>query len=230
MSHAGPGAIIEREMDNVKSIIIVLAAAMILSVSARGQGFLNLDFESAFGLPGNPGNGEIFSAMNALPDWTVSSAPYVYYASNIIYGTAESVGLNGGSLALSGNFSAELFVGGSISQTGLVPDDAESLEFEAKGPGASLLSITLGGQILSYSLLSEGPTYNVYGVNIPTVMVGQTEALTFANQQLGVGVLLDNIEFSPMGVPEPSEWALIGFGAVMVSVRYRHKRARPTNL
>ena len=45
-------------------------------------------------------------------------------------------------------------------------------------------------------------------------MDGQTEALTFGCQGVDSGgVVLDNIEFSPMSVPEPVEWAMIGLGA-----------------
>ncbi len=214
----------------MKRTTVILALAAISSISAWGQGFLNLDFESAYNLPGNPGSGTLVSVTNALPGWTVDGGDIsVYYASNSFSGAGTSVELKGGALALSGNFSVELFDGGSINQTGLIPDNAESLQFEAAGPEARLLSITLGGQTLSYSLLSEGTDYNVYGVNIPVPMDGQTEALTFANQQLGAGVLLDNIEFSTMSVPEPAEGAMIGLGTILLGLRFRDRQVRRLN-
>jgi hypothetical protein len=223
----------------MKGIIVVLAVAVICAFSVKGQGFLNLDFESAYNLPGNPGNGEIVSITNALPGWSAFDGDVaiseIYYSSNYILGSAASVGLDGGSLALSGGYSAELFVDSSISQTGLVPVGAESLEFEAEGPDGpnhtvfhSGFSITLGGQTLAYTLLSQATGYSVYGANIPAGLDGQVEGLTLACQGAGSGaVILDNIEFSPMSVPEPSEFTFIGLGAVLFGlVRYRGGRAR----
>jgi hypothetical protein len=223
----------------MKGVIVVLAVAVILAFSVKGQGFLNLDFESAYNLPGNPGNGEIVSITNALPDWTGYGGDMdlsdVYYASNNIFGSAALVALDGGSLALDGGYSAELFADGSISQTGLVPVGAESLEFKAEGSDGpnhtvfhSGFSITLGGQTLAYTLLSQATGYSVYGANIPAGLDGQVEGLTLACQGAGSGlVILDEIEFSPMSVPEPTEFTFIGLGAVLFGlVRYRSGRAR----
>jgi hypothetical protein len=209
---------------------MLLVITAIFTSSAHGQGFLNLNFESAQNLPGNPGAyGMSVSVIDALPDWTASAGPNtlssIYYVSNSFPGVGSSVELEGGSLALGGNnLSVGLFDGGSISQTGLVPEDAESLQFEAyiTGP-ANFFSVTLGGQKLSYSALSEGAGYTVYGANIPADMDGQTEALAFSS---GDNSLLDNIEFSSMSVPEPSQFALIGLGALLFGVSQR-KTVRP---
>ena len=201
---------------------MLLVTTAIFTISARGQGFLNLNFESAKNLPGNPGNGTLVSAANALPDWTAYQGGValanVYYLSNSLGNVSGAVELEGGSLALSGNFSAALYEGGTISQTGLVPSNAESLQFEASSLYV-VLQVTLGGQSLSFSTLSEGPDYVVFGANIPAGMDGQTEALTFSAPS-AVGALIDNIEFSPMSVPEPSACALIGLGAILLGQRY----------
>ena len=82
--------------------------------------------------------------------------------------------------------------------------------------GAALFFITLGGQHLSYSALSTGPDYTVYGATIPAGMDGQLESLVFGCQLGSGGVVLDNIEFSPMSVPEPGVFALIGLGAILL--------------
>ncbi|HUA65395.1 MAG TPA: PEP-CTERM sorting domain-containing protein [Alphaproteobacteria bacterium] len=75
----------------------------------------------------------------------------------------------------------------------------------------------MGGQNLPYSTLSTGPNYTVYGANIPAALDGQMETLDlFLN---GGQSLLDNIEFSPLSVPEPSEWALIGIGTILLGIR-----------
>jgi hypothetical protein len=208
------------------TIATVIAAAFI--ISASGQGFLNLNFDSAYNLPGNPGYGEAVSATNALPDWTAYDGSLalsrVYYTSNTFLGSGASVGLEGGSLALSGNYSAALYLGGAITQTGMVPANAESLQFEAYVPGASGFAVTLGGQTLSYSALSEGPDYTVYEANIPSNLDGQVEELAFFVQNVTPGVLLDNIEFSTSGVPEPGEFVLIGIGVVLFGLRRNTKR------
>jgi hypothetical protein len=212
---------------------MTLAVVALFILSARGQRFQNLNFESAQNLPENPPipDGVNVAATNALPDWTVYDGSlalsYIYYVSNTL-GYEANVELEGGSLALSGNYSVGLYLNSSISQTALVPGNAEPLQFEFQGPGpggsrgASLFSVTLGGQSLSLSALSDGPDYIEYGANIPADLDGQMEALTFLCQGGGSGdVLLDNIEFSTSPIPEPSEYALLGLGAILVGLGHR---------
>jgi hypothetical protein len=213
----------------MKRITAILAVIALFIISARGQGFLNLNFESAQNLPGNPPvpDGVDVAATNALPDWTAYNGPVtladaladINYVSNYFGASSTAVQLQGGSLALSGDFSVGLFSNGAISQTATVPDNAESLQFEATSPGEGMY-VTLGGQSLSYSLLSEGPDYTVYGANIPADLDGLPETLTFGMQGIGE-TLLDDIDFSTMSVPEPSECALMGLGAVALLVLRR---------
>jgi hypothetical protein len=55
-------------------------------------------------------------------------------------------------------------------------------------------------------------------------MEGETEALTFSCQGVGSGdVLLDDIEF--ISVPEPSEYALMGLGAILFGLSLHRKRS-----
>jgi hypothetical protein len=217
----------------VKIIAKIFAFVAIFIISARGQGFVNLDFESAYDLPWNPGNGMLVPITNALPGWAAfdDTAPLsqVFYVSNYVLGSAEPVALDSGSLALSGGFSVELFGEGSISQTGLVPNNSLSLEFEAQGEGpngslvSSGFSVSLGGQTLSYSSISQGLGYTLYGANIPSALDSQVEPLVFECQGPGSGeVVLDNIEFSPSSVPEPAECALIGLGLLLFGLRRRN--------
>jgi hypothetical protein len=111
----------------VKTITITLALASIFTISGHGQGFQNLNFESAQNLPGNPPipNGVDVATTNALPDWAANAGPNplsnIYYVSNFISGVSSMVELEGGSLALSGDFSVGLYGGGSIGQTDWFP-------------------------------------------------------------------------------------------------------------
>jgi hypothetical protein len=210
---------------------MILAIAAFFAISARGQGFLNLNFESAKNLPGNPPvpDGVDVAATNALPGWIAYNGPInsgnaladINYVSNFFGGSSTAVELEGGSLALSGDFSVGLYSNASISQTATVSDGAASLQFEATTPGDGLY-VTLGGQNLSYSLLSEGSGYTVYGANIPADLDGQTEMLIFGMEGVGQ-TLLDNIDFSTMSVPEPSECALMGLGSAIVLLVLRRR-------
>jgi hypothetical protein len=214
----------------MRRITTILAVAATFIISAHGQGFLNLNFESAYNLP-YPTN-EVplsVSATNALPDWTAyNGSPPIgsiltsfYYVSNNFPGSSSPVELEGGSLALSGDFSIGLYGSSYISQTGLVPTNAESLEFEASS--YAFLTVTLGGQNLSYSILSKNADYFVFGANVPAALDGQMETLTFGVQQAVTE--LDNIEFSTLPVPEPGESALCGVGAILFLFGRRKKRA-----
>ena len=206
----------------MKRIVMMQVVIAIFTISARAQGFVNLNFESANNLTNS---GMSMPVANALPGWIAYNGPVspanaldtIRYLTNSanVGGTLE---LLGGSAALSGNaFSVYLGTQGAISQTATVPADAASLEFEATSPGTGL-SVTLGGQDLHYSLLYEGTVYGIYGVNIPAGLDAQMETLTFSMPSFG-STLLDDIEFSSSGVPEPSTCALIGLGAVLFVVR-----------
>ena len=206
----------------MKFFYVTLVIAVLNYGSGRcySQSFMNLNFELASNLPGS---GTYVYVTDALPGWSAygggSPLNEVYFASNTFTAAYTTVELEGGSLALSGDFSVGLFLNGSISQTGTVPAGTESLEFEASSPLS--LAVTLGGQALSYSALSVGTGYTVYGANIPTAMDGQTEALTFS---MGSSqTVLDNIAFSTMSIPEPPECAIIGLGAILFVARCGRK-------
>jgi hypothetical protein len=83
-------------------ITMILAVAALFSISARGQDFLNLNFESAQNLTNNPGNGVFVAATNALPDWTAylgrNASSDIYYVSNSLGNVSAAVELQGGSL------------------------------------------------------------------------------------------------------------------------------------
>src|SRR5579885_1899630 len=201
---------------------------IITAVSAAGQGtFQNLDFESARVVFTNGLSAIVVS--NAFPNWSVfvgtnqlavlpldiGGMPPV----ELLYSNAHYVPNGNFAVALQdSSFGSTLPAAsgpGSISQTGLVPTDAESLLF-AMVPFGEGISVSLGGQNLSYIAISNlvnsaGLNYTVYGANI-SAFAGQTETLTFTAFS-GEAGYLDDIQFSSQPVPEPGMLSLIRFGS-----------------
>ncbi len=212
----------------MKNIFLIIAIVS-MSIAAFGQGFVNLNFESAKNMPTNASVGGFVAASNALPGWDasyggygVAPMPFLYYINNVD-GIGTLIEILGGEAALSGNYSVYVNPNSSISQTATVPDNALSLQFEGIIE-VNGFYVSLGGVDLHYSLLSTGPKYDVYGANIPSYMDGQLETLNF-NAVTGSGIL-DNIQFSAMSVPEPSEGFLISFGAILFSLFSLFKKIR----
>ena len=136
---------------------------------------------------------------------------------------------------ISGQFTAYLQAGdalggggpadAALAQTGLVPLLAQSLRFRAQqfgfyGPGSGDLVVTLNGQPLSLITLSTGINYTTYAADIHD-WAGQTAELRFT----AVATLprfennnwfLDSINLASIPVPEPSTFALLAVGALVV--------------
>jgi hypothetical protein len=198
-------------------------AVMSFAASLQGQSFTNLDFESARVIfSPNPQ----VATSNAFPNWSVfdgtNQVSYVLY--NYIKGVnfAGLVGSN--SLVLNGNFGDAMGPNETISQTGLVPNGAESLLFDAT---SSLFLVSLGDQSLSFMAISNalnsyGNSYTVYGADI-SGFAGQVETLTFSAPSGYYGIL-DDIRFSPEAIPEPSALSLICLGSgILFYVRKRRR-------
>ena len=210
----------------MKRILMTVLMSACVIASARGQGFLNLDFSLAHNLPSSPGiDGLSVSVTNALPDWNAYEGEKVlssiYYVSNNFSSAYTLVELEGGTLALGGNsFGVGIFSGGSLSQTAQVPNNAESLEFETIS--AAGLELYLDGQIISIKEISADNGYNTYGANLPAGTAGQVETLTFYEN--GSQTVLDGIVFSSSPIPEPGEGALLALGALVWGVYWRRSR------
>ncbi|HEV2353889.1 MAG TPA: hypothetical protein VGR89_06590 [Puia sp.] len=219
----------------------VFTWALILALTvcaAKGQGFMNLDFESArISIIGTNELQPFIATTNALPDWSAfwgaGQLSSVDYNPND-FAAFTAVYLEGSnSEVLIGNFSVGLVGDGSIRQTGLVPADAESLLFDAffsASQSSSPLAVSLDGQDLTYSAISSavnssGETYTIYGADI-AAFAGQDETLTFSCPQGSSGTdILDDIQFSTMIVPEPSMLSLIfGSCGILIYARYRFQK------
>ena len=214
-----------------KRLLLALIFILPSASSSFAQGsFQNLDFESA-NIPAGTQPGTEVSANAAIPGWSASS-PLFY----------DNIG-SGGSLVtltdsnyitpLQGKYSVVL-VGGTdtgynypsyISQTGLVPANAQSIQMDLSvlGYPTATFVVTLGGQTVSLSPLQTFPNYTVYGGNI-SAFAGQSETLTITqNPPVGEaaesGLLeVDDIQFSPNVIPEPATCALMLCGATLLGL------------
>ena len=206
-----------------------------LFVSAQGS-FQNLDFEAANISPGTPAGG-IIAASQGIPGWSTSN--------NVVFDGVSGGGdfvsiidpnLPGNISPLHGTYSVVLFGGGplgtpaSISQTGLVPANARSIEMDlASSLSPAPFVVTLGGQQITMVPLETLPHYTVYGGDI-SAYAGQVENLTITElspppPEVPPSALeLDDIVFSPNGVPEPTTRTLLFCGASAFALRRRYKK------
>lgn len=209
--------------------------------NGSGQDFVNLDFENATIISDLTSGYYPYAvyASEAAPGWTVTGflgpTDLLYNDQSLGATSAALFGLNStySPPPLDGAFSIDLYggapgpgampPGASISQTGLVPVSARSILFIANLAGGSpTLLVSLGGRNIPYSAVSTGPGYTMYGGNIP-VFAGRSENLTFtALEGVNNYCELDDIQFSPSSVPEPSTLSL--FSICVLLLWWRVKR------
>ena len=200
-----------------------------------------MNFESAnlSPVPSGQYGGEV-SSTNAIPGWTAflgTNQTTQVLQNNLTLGDA-SIDILGPSWngygIIQGQYTIVLQPGAnpfgsefdnvsaSISQTGVVPENAESLTFEALLE--SSISVNLGGQELSLISLGSSGNANLYGANIPTSLDGLSETLTItALAAPNTADYFDAFAFSPSLVPEPSALGLLVLGAPFFAWRYRQK-------
>jgi hypothetical protein len=116
----------------------------------------------------------------------------------------------------------------TITQTGLVPADTESLWFKAlfisSGPLSSF-DVTLGGQTLSLVPVSSGANYTLYAADV-SAWAGRTAELDFTafpdtTHFDDAYLYLDSIQFSNLPIPEPNVFGLSALGALLLGWRVR---------
>lgn len=186
------------------------AALLVLSCSALGQGFQNLDFESSTITQTQPAG--MVSETNALPGWIAGAFPLNHLptvgfnnavSNGVYYSGVFLLGTNSGS-AIEGGFSVLLQVAAgpgitqaaSIDQTALVPVGSQSILFKAQ-PGSGSFVVSLGSQTIPLFAQSTGSNYTLYGGDI-SAFAGQTLDLGFIalkSSQLNSWIL-DSIQFS----------------------------------
>lgn len=226
---------------------MLIALLLILKQHASAQGFVNLDFESA-NIPNGTSPGSLIPISDGLPGWTgfFISGTTTNLATQVAY---DGISLGGAEISindaktgngfspLQGNFSAYLFGGpglgsAAISQTGLVPSGTESLLVDIQqspSPFNVPFIVSLNGQDISLVPLQTFSDYTLYGADISS-FAGSVSTLTFINppptEFPPSALLLDDIQFSPSPIPEPSEFALLTLGALSLGFWRWRKSAR----
>jgi hypothetical protein len=231
----------------MRRLLIVLQIAC-SSVGSPAASFQNLDFESpVLPLTAQDSYGRVPIA-NALPGWTAFAGanPETLVLYNTIFLDSTGVGLVGPLTGDPGPFPTQSRIEGNytvfleagfelfnssrrsdaiISQFGVVPDDTRSLQFKVFALGA--FTVCLGGENLSLIPLSTSTDFTLYAGDASRFS-GQTAELRFTaisspERQPNV-VWLDSISFSPVPIPEPGIWALVGMGLLFLGCQLCRRR------
>jgi hypothetical protein len=218
----------------MKTAIAIIILASSVATFAQGT-FQNLDFEEA-----NPTAGYTLAAL--FPGW---QAFYNSTPVSVVGYDDESLGvallsINNGAL-IQGSYTAFLqsaVVGSqstsvTLSQTGLVPTGAESIELDGNEPNGGSFAVTLGGDNITMFPLQTFSGYTLYGGNI-SAWGGQDASLSITqlapaseNGEYSPSLLeLDNITFSTQAIPEASPLVLTGVGGLLFALyrRFAPKR------
>jgi hypothetical protein len=217
----------------MKTIFALLFLLAGIIPSASGQVFTNLDFEQAVVVVHDPFFG--FLDWNlAVPGWGHLNSPdtsIVYYRNPHTGVTPYYLLVDSQShpnSLLAGNYSLEMANGllGSppaiytqafISQTGAIPGDARSIRLLGTGP----IDVFVGGASVPMLLLGG----NEYAGDI-SAYAGTTAEVRIVNAAMNGAspLVVDNITFSAIPLPEPSTLVLVGACIVSSSI-YRLRSA-----
>lgn len=129
--------------------------------------------------------------------------------------------------------SAELF------QTGIVPTGSRSIRFsgdyfddifaiQPSEPPAENIDLYLEGNKLSVLELSRTGEFKMYGANIPAALAGNSAELRFSVKTNEL-LFLDDIQFSPIPVPEPTTLTSLLIFCGLVSPRGWHRQSAETS-
>jgi hypothetical protein len=195
------------------------------------------------------------SAAAALPYWTVLEDGIVCNAvwgvPNALDETSVSL-VSGGSYPnyspLQGSYSvqlsayadapSDLFHNSSISQTGLIPIGTQSIQFlifspPVAGEVPANPTVTLNGTVINIIPISTSGGIIKMAGDV-SAFAGTTATLAFLCQATQGGGFpanenlfgLDDIQFSPSSVPEPSVFGLLALGGLLFGLRRRRNSAR----
>jgi hypothetical protein len=210
----------------MKLRIIISTVAVIASTTRlSGQGFINLNFESATVPPTPTGTfGNSVDPAMAFPGWTVGFGgpgfPNFTLYNILTLGSVAQVlvGPNYpnaiGYSPLEGSYSALLQFGPSATfgtpaliQSGLVPADARSITF-LTSPTRNDARVLLDGTEIPLFSIGDGRM-----AGDVSAFAGSQAQVTFSTRSYnGNWLYFDDVAFSPVAVPEPSSYLLCGLG------------------
>jgi len=132
---------------------------------------------------------------------------------------------SGFAVPLQGNYSVFLFGAPDgptvLSQTGLVPSFAKSMDVDLAYSGVPLLVVAMNGQTIPLIPIATFPNYTQYAGDI-SAFADQEVLLSFTElPPSGTPpsiVELDDIQFSTSPIPEPSTLALAAAGALLLGL------------
>ncbi len=139
-------------------------------------------------------------------------------------------GTNYGSLAglysvfLQGTYRDPSPKSAAIGQTGQVPITAQTLIFWANTFLSAItndMEVTFNNQAIPYFATSSGAGYTVYAADI-SAFAGSTGQLLFTAMP-NTWAMIDNIQFSSSGIPEPATVGLLGLGLLCFALRLHPK-------
>ena len=213
--------------------VVVFTILFLFCLNGFGQGFINLNFESAN--VSNYSSPNYIPATNAIPGWSAyldgSLQNSIFYDNATLGAAAVSLqGTNGVQPAIAGLFSVFLqgAIGGSsitpqtaaIEQTGLIPVTMQSLIFWGNTSLSGVtnnMQLAFNSSIIPYSAIGNGNGYTIYEADISS-FAGQSGQLVFTAFG-NTWAEIDNIQFSSTAVPEPSGLALAALGTLLLGFR-----------
>ena len=212
----------------------VVSTALLQTVF--GQGFVNLNFEQATIAP-TPVGGSTYPADPAqlFPGWIAGPNTVVSY-NDLSLGSsaADLMGPNfpngGYHTPLQGSYSVLLqYLGAyagppTLSQTGMVPANAQSINFLVSSSEADAV-VTLNGVPISLTPIAGGRL-----AGDVTAFAGTEAQLTFSTivgpAYPGDSLYFDDVQFSSSPVPEPSVCSLFGINLLFLGWYLKRPKLR----
>ena len=240
----------------MKGRFFILVAALVFFPCLRSFGapFQNLDFEqgSIHSPPANYVPTSIFnpiSAAFALPFWTPiedTTVVTAIWSGGALDETSISLVSSANPSPIDGNYSVNLYAfadappglykTASISQTGDVPANAQSIQFQMRSYTPTIIqatpTVTLNNTVINLVPLATSGYVVTMAGDISAFAGSTAQLMIKAAGTSGMGNFyvenyfdVDDISFSPNPVPEPSTalLAVTGFAAVLLSFHAKKK-------